>query len=256
MARFKLTLEYEGTSFCGWQRQKGLPTVQGMLEDTFADFLGEPVFVWGSGRTDAGVHARGQVAHVDITKPYTAFALQGAMNKRLRHVPISVLAVEEVAADFHARFSATSRAYEYRLLNRKTPPALEKKGVWWVIRSLSVEDMAEAASYLLGYHDFTSFRGSQCQAASPLKTLDALSVEKKGDIILIKAHARSFLHHQVRNMVGTLKRVGEGAWVPKKVKEILEAQDRRKAGPTAPACGLYLTEVGFEEKRGQSSLIL
>lgn len=249
MPRLKLTLEYDGTPFCGWQRQKGLPTVQGALEDTFADFLGESVTVWGSGRTDAGVHAKGQVAHLDITKTYPPFEIQGGMNKRLHHLPISLLAVEEVPSHFHARFSATSRAYEYRIVNRRMPLALEKNRALWVFRSLCVEAMAEAATYLLGHHDFTSFRDSKCQASSPLKTLDELSIEKQDEMILIKTRARSFLHHQVRNMVGTLKRVGEGSWSPQKVKEILEAKDRRCAGPTVPACGLYLTEIGYGEIR-------
>lgn len=245
MRRFKLTLEYDGTPFYGWQRQSGLPTVQRTLEDAFADFLGEPVTVWGSGRTDTGVHAKGQVAHVEISKAYTPFEIQGAMNKRLQDVPISLLEVQEVSLDFHARFSATSRAYEYKILNRRSPPALEKNRVWWVASHLSVEKMAEAASFLIGHHDFSSFRDSRCQAASPLKTLDTLTVEREGDLILIKTRARSFLHHQVRNITGTLKRVGQGAWSPEKVKKILEACDRRQAGPTAPPGGLYLTAVGY-----------
>ena len=245
MPRYKLTLEYDGTAFVGWQRQQALPSVQGILEECFADFLGELITVWGSGRTDAGVHATGQVAHVDINKPYAPFAIQGALNKRLRHHPITVVAVEEVLSDFHARFSAISRSYEYKILNQRAAPALDRNRMWWVIRPLSDEAMAEAAITLLGHHDFSSFRNSQCQASSPFKTLDELSVERRGDLILIKARARSFLHNQVRNMVGTLKRVGEGMWSPQEVQEILEARDRRCAGPTAPACGLYLTEVRF-----------
>ncbi|OJW53995.1 MAG: tRNA pseudouridine(38-40) synthase TruA [Alphaproteobacteria bacterium 41-28] len=245
MPRFKLTLEYDGTPFSGWQRQTGVATVQESLEEAFADLLGEPATVWGSGRTDAGVHARGQVAHVDIAKPYKAFAIQGAINKRLRHVPISLLNVEEVSPDFHARFSATARIYEYIILNRRAPSALERTRAWWVIHPLSIEAMAEAATHLIGHHDFSSFRDSHCQASSPLKTLDVLSVEKSEGVVLIKARARSFLHHQVRNMVGTLKRVGEGVWTPEKVKEILEAKDRRCGGPTAPAEGLYLTEICY-----------
>lgn len=243
MRRFKLTLEYDGTSFCGWQRQAGLLTVQGTLENVFSDFMSEPIIVWGSGRTDAGVHAKGQVAHVDISKNYTASEILGAVNKRLRRVPISLMQVEEAPLDFHARFSALSRSYEYKILNRRTPPALEENRVWWVIAPLSAEKMAEAATFLVGNHDFTSFRDSRCQAASPRKTLDLLMVERMGDVILIKARARSFLHHQVRNITGTLKRVGEGAWSPEKVKEILEARDRCKGGPTAPPGGLYLTEI-------------
>ena len=246
MPRFKIILEYDGTPFSGWQRQMGVSTVQGALEDALADFLRVPTPVWGSGRTDAGVHAKGQVAHIEISQSYTPSEIQGALNKRLQRVPISILSVEEAAPDFHARFSTTSRAYEYKIWNLRAPAALEKNRMWWVARALSVAPMAEAATFLLGHHDFTSFRDSKCQALSPIKTLDQLSVEKKGDIILIKAGARSFLHHQVRNMVGTLKRVGTGAWSPTKVKEILEACDRRQAGPTAPACGLYLTEICYE----------
>lgn len=245
MSRYKLTLEYDGTSFVGWQRQHTLPSVQGILEECFTDFLGEPITVCGSGRTDAGVHATGQVAHVDLPKSYAPFAIQGAINKRLRYIPVTLLAVEEVPSDFHARFSATSRSYEYKILNQRAAPALDRDRMWWVIRRLSDEAMAEAATYLLGHHDFSSFRNSQCQAFSPLKTLDELSVERRGDLILINARARSFLHNQVRNMVGTLKRVGEGAWSPQEVKDILEAKDRRLAGPTAPPHGLYLTGVRF-----------
>lgn len=246
MPRFKLTIEYDGTPFCGWQRQKGLPTIQQTLEDAFSDFLGSETLVWGSGRTDTGVHAKGQVAHIDCLKDYTPLKIQGAMNKRLQSVPISILGVEEVDETFHARFSATSRAYEYKILNRRTPPAIEKNRVLWVAHPLDVDLMAEAGSYLIGHHDFSSFRDSRCQSSTPLKTLDHLSVEKNGDMIVIKTHARSFLHHQVRNMVGTLKRVGEGAWSPLKVKEILEAKDRKAGGPTVLACGLYLTEIKFD----------
>lgn len=245
MPRFKLTLEYDGTPFSGWQRQEGFPTVQGTLENVFADFLKEKVTVWGSGRTDAGVHARGQVAHVDLNKPYKPIAIQGALNKRLRNIPISILAVEEVAPDFHARFSATSRTYEYLILNRRASSALDQTRAWWVVPSLSVEAMEEAASYLRGHHDFSSFRGSHCQASSPLKTLDRLFIVQEEEFIRIHTRARSFLHHQVRNMVGTLKRVGENKWPAQKVKEILEARDRRAAGPTAPAKGLYLTKIEF-----------
>jgi tRNA pseudouridine38-40 synthase len=245
MRRFKLTLEYDGTPFCGWQRQQGLPTVQGALEEVFSDFMNEPIVVWGSGRTDAGVHAKGQVAHVDIAKGYTSSEILGAVNKRLRNVPISLVHVEEVPLDFHARFSALSRSYEYKILNRRTPSALEENRVWWVIAPLDVEQMKKAAMFLVGTHDFTSFRDSRCQAASPRKTLDLLTVERVADVILIKARARSFLHHQVRNIAGTLKRVGEGAWPPEKVKEILEARDRCRGGPTAPPGGLYLTKIEF-----------
>lgn len=248
MKRFKLIIEYDGTSFVGWQKQEGLLSVQGVLEECLLDFLGEPTPVWGSGRTDAGVHATGQVAHMDIQKNYTPFSIQGALNKRLRDIPISIVAVEEVSSDFHARFSAISRSYEYKILNQRMPSALDRHRAWWVIRPLSVEAMRDGAQYLLGHHDFSSFRNSHCQASSPYRTLDELSIEKRENFILIKTRARSFLHNQVRNMVGTLKRVGEGYWQPEKVKEILEAQDRRAAGPTAPACGLYLTAIRFKDE--------
>jgi tRNA pseudouridine38-40 synthase len=247
MRRFKITLEYDGTPFAGWQRQANIPTVQGTLEEAFADFLRAPTPVWGSGRTDAGVHAKGQVAHIEISHFYSPAEIQGAINKRLQRVPISILSVEEVAPDFHARFSTTSRAYEYKIWNLRAPAALEKNRMWWVARNLSVEPMAEAAAFLLGHHDFSSFRDSKCQASSPFKTLDQLTVERIDHVILIKARARSFLHHQVRNIVGTLKRVGTGAWAPTKVKEILRACDRRQAGPTAPAQGLYLTEICYDD---------
>lgn len=248
MRRLKLTIEYVGTPFSGWQKQEGLPTVQGTLEEAFTDFLATPTPIWGSGRTDTGVHARGQVAHVIIEKSYLPFEIRGAINKRLQGKSISLLAVEDVSSDFHARFSAQFRSYEYILLNRRSPPALEKDRLWWVRRPLSLEAMREAANYLIGHHDFSSFRDSQCQASSPYKTLDLLSIEKQNELIFIKTQARSFLHHQVRNMVGTLKRVGDGSWAPIKVKDILEAKDRCSAGPTAPACGLYLTHVGYKDK--------
>ena len=245
MTRFKLTIEYDGTPYSGWQRQENLSTVQGTLEDAFEDFLGSPITLSGSGRTDAGVHARGQVAHVDILKPYEAFAIQGAINQRLRNHPISLLKVEEVSADFHARFSATQRFYEYLILNRRAPASLEEKRAWWVAPPLCVKKMQEAASFLVGHHDFSSFRDSRCQSSSPIKTLENFTLEGGEETILIKVNARSFLHHQVRNMVGTLKRIGQGSWSPEKIKEILEAKDRKAAGPTAPAHGLYLTRIDF-----------
>lgn len=246
MARFKLTIEYDGTPYAGWQRQRERPTVQGQLEEVFSDFLKAPTEVWGSGRTDAGVHARGQVAHVNVEKDYSPLEIQGAINQRLRHCPIRVLTVEEVAPDFHARFSALSRSYVYKILNRRAGPSLEENRVWWVIPALSAEKMAEAIPFLLGHHDFSAFRCSHCQASSPFKTLDDLRIEQAGELILVKARARSFLHHQVRNIVGTLKRVGEGSWPPSRVQEILESGDRCQAGPTAPACGLYLSEITYK----------
>ena len=245
MPRYKLTIEYEGTSFAGWQRQPGAPTVQGLLESAFESFIKVPTLLYGGGRTDAGVHAIGQVAHVDLEKDYTPEAVQGAINRRIYEYPISVRKVEKVNEDFHARFSATKRSYTYLILNRRSKPALEINRVWWVPALLDHEKMHEGAQFLVGHHDFTSFRDSRCQSSSPFKTLDFFNVERKGDHIIITTQSRSFLHHQVRNMTGTLKRVGDGSWNPSHIKDILEAKDRRAAGPTAPATGLYLTGIAY-----------
>lgn len=246
MNRYKLIIEYDGSPFAGWQRQNHVLTVQQAIEEALTDFLQAPTTIYGSGRTDSGVHATCQVAHVDIEKEYSPEAIQGAVNQRLNDLPISILAVENVSPDFHARFSASHRAYRYIILSRRARPTFEQGQVWWVPRPLDHEKMHEAAQFLLGHHDFTSFRDSMCQAASPMKTLDILDVSREGDRIIVSAKSRSFLHRQVRNMVGTLKRVGDGSWEPQKVKEILEAKDRCAAGPTAPPQGLYLCDIGFE----------
>lgn len=245
MSRFKLIVEYDGRPFAGWQRQKDAMTVQEVLEGALSDFLQQSIVIQGSGRTDSGVHATHQVAHVDIEKSYSTDAIQGAVNRRLEQVPVSIVAVESVDDDFHARFSATYRAYKYVILARRARPTFEKGQVWWVPRELDHERMHEAAQHLIGHHDFTSFRDSMCQANSPMKTLEKLNVTRDGDRIIINTKSRSFLHRQVRNMVGTLKRVGDGSWEPEKVKEILEAKDRRVAGPTASPHGLYLCDIGF-----------
>lgn len=246
MHRYKLIIEYDGRPFAGWQRQKDIITVQEVLEDAFTDFLQTPTTIQGSGRTDSGVHATHQVAHVDMEKDYSIDAVQGAINRRLENVPVSIVGVNKVSNDFHARFSATYRAYKYVILARRARPTFEKGQVWWIPRELDHEPMQQAAQHLLGHHDFTSFRDSMCQANSPMKTLDKLDVERDGDRIIIWAKSRSFLHRQVRNMVGTLKRVGDGSWPPEKVKDILEAKDRCAAGPTASPHGLYLYDIGFE----------
>ncbi|MGO1119078.1 tRNA pseudouridine(38-40) synthase TruA [Rhodovibrionaceae bacterium A322] len=243
--RFRLLIEYDGGAFQGWQRQKDGPSVQQALEEAAQNLSKTPLLVQGAGRTDTGVHATGQVAHLDLDRDITAEKLQHALNFHLRPAPVSVLQVELVDADFHARFSATGRKYLYRINTRRAPLALDLGRAWAVPRDLDVDAMQAGADYLIGHHDFTSFRASHCQAKSPLKTLDVLRVSRQGDEIHIIAESRSFLHHQVRNMVGTLKIVGDGKWAPEEIKRILEAKDRRAAGPTSPPQGLYLTHVVY-----------
>lgn len=245
MPRYKLTVEYDGTPFVGWQRQDNGRSVQGVLEEAAARLGGGPVDIVAAGRTDAGVHATGQVVHLDLPRPFEPDTVRDALNYHVKPHPVSVLAATAVPDTFHARFSATGRAYLYRILARRSPPALWRDRTWWVPQALDAAAMAEAAALLVGHHDFTTFRASQCQAASPMKTLDVLAVERDGEFILVRAAARSFLHHQVRNMVGTLKLVGEGKWAPAEVARALEARDRKAGGPTAPAAGLYLTSVRY-----------
>ncbi|MEC7515549.1 MAG: tRNA pseudouridine(38-40) synthase TruA [Pseudomonadota bacterium] len=246
MARFKLTLEYDGAPFVGWQRQDNGPSVQAALEDALRALTGRAVEVVGAGRTDAGVHALGQVAHIDLAdERFDGRKLREALNYHLKPAPIAVLAAAAAPADFHARFSATARAYLYVIVNRRAPLAIDRGRAWQVRQPLDVAAMAAAAEPLLGHHDFTSFRAAQCQAKSPCKTLDRLTVTREGDEIHIEAGARSFLHHQVRNIVGTLKWAGEGKWTAREVAAALAARDRAAAGPTAPADGLYLVSVAY-----------
>lgn len=245
MPRFKLTIEYDGGPFVGWQRQENGPSVQAALEDAVRGYCQVSVVVHGAGRTDAGVHALGQVAHVDLPRDDNPHVVANALNAHLRPHPIAVLVAEKVNEDFHARFSAFERAYEYRILNRQARPALDQNRVWWVGPALDASAMHAAAQVLLGKHDFTSFRAAECQAESPVKTLDQLDIARHADMIVVTARARSFLHHQVRNMVGTLKLVGEGKWTARDVAAALAARDRAAAGPTAPPEGLYLTRVKY-----------
>ncbi|MEQ9608314.1 MAG: tRNA pseudouridine(38-40) synthase TruA [Kiloniellaceae bacterium] len=245
MTRYKIIVEYDGGGFVGWQRQDNGPSVQAALEEAVFRFCGERVLVEGAGRTDAGVHALGQAAHFDLEKDTTADTVMKAVNFHLKPAPVAVLSAEEVAGDFHARFSAIRRSYLYRLVNRRAPLALERGRAWFVPQPLDAAAMHAAAQLLVGHHDFTSFRASECQAKSPVKTLDVLSVQRGGEFIEVRAEARSFLHHQVRNFVGSLKLVGEGKWSAADLKAALEARDRAAAGPTAPPAGLYLTEVGY-----------
>ncbi len=245
MTRYKLTLEYDGRGFVGWQRQDNGPSVQAALEAAVERFCGEAVTVHGAGRTDAGVHALAQVAHIDLDQETGADTLRDALNFHLKPAAVAVLAAEAVADDFHARFSATERAYRYRIVNRRAPLALDRGRAWFVPVPLDAAAMHEAARALLGKHDFTSFRAGECQAKSPVKTLDALEVSRDGDEIRIEARARSFLHHQVRNMAGSLRLAGEGKWSRADMERALAARDRRAAGPTAPADGLYLVAVRY-----------
>lgn len=240
MQRWKLTIEYDGRPFVGWQRQDNGPSVQQALEEAAEKLTGgAPVRAHASGRTDAGVHAKGQVAHIDLERPMTADKLRDALNHHLRPNPVAVVLAEAVGEDFHARLSSVGRRYAYRIVNRRAPLALEAGRAWHVQRPLDADAMNAGAAFLLGHHDFTSFRAALCQAKSPVKTLDQLEAVRQGDEIVVYAAARSFLHHQVRNMVGTLEMVGAGRWPPERVREALAARDRAAAGPTAPPDGLY-----------------
>jgi tRNA pseudouridine38-40 synthase len=243
--RYKLTIEYDGTDLVGWQRQPNGLSVQAALETAVEKFCGDKVTVHGAGRTDAGVHALAQVAHIDLDREHPVETIRSALNHHLRPVTISVLTAEAVPTDFHARLSAIGRVYRYRILNRRPPPMLDRNRVWHVAPPLDLPAMQAGARHLVGRHDFSTFRDSLCQAKSPVKTLDALDVMHVGEEIQIEARARSFLHHQVRNMAGTLKLVGLGQWQPDFVATALEARDRRAGGPTAPAEGLYLVEIRY-----------
>ena len=247
MTRYLLKIEYDGRPFCGWQRQENGPSVQQAIEEAIHSFCQEKVVVMSSGRTDAGVHAKGMHAHVDIAKSTDPHSLFKAINALLRPHPIAIVGVQEVTGDFHARFSCIGRAYQYRIVNRRAPLTFDKGLAWNVHRSLSVPAMRKAASYLVGSHDFTSFRAANCQAKSPIKTLDRLDVYREGQEIIIEAAARSFLYHQIRNFAGSHKEVGEGKFTPEDLKDILEAKDRTIAGMTAPSDGLYFMNAFYRD---------
>ncbi|WP_062015670.1 tRNA pseudouridine(38-40) synthase TruA [Aureimonas sp. AU4] len=247
MPRYKLTIEYDGTPYVGWQRQKNGLSVQEVLERTIGAFAREEVTVFGAGRTDAGVHALGQVAHVDLAREWRADTVRDALNASLREAGgVSVLAAERVPDAFDARFSARKRHYLYRILDRRPPPTVLKGHVWWVWRPLDVPAMHEAAQRLLGTHDFNAFRSVNCQAKSSVRTLERLDVTREGAEIHIRASAQSFLHNQIRSFAGTLKLVGEGRWSGDDVEAVLASADRTRCGPVAPPDGLYLTQVDYE----------
>jgi tRNA pseudouridine38-40 synthase len=245
MPRYRLTLEYDGTPFVGWQMQDNGPSVQGRLAEAIKAFSGEDAVPRGAGRTDAGVHACGQVAHFDLGREWATDKVRDALNAQVRPDPISVLACELAADDFDARFSAIARHYLYRIVTRRAPLALDRNRAWHVVHALDAAAMHDAAQGLVGNHDFTTFRSAECQAASPVKTLNRLAVTQTGEEIRIETSARSFLHNQVRSMVGSLKLVGEGKWSAADLKRALAARDRSACGPVAPACGLYLAKVDY-----------
>lgn len=245
--RFKLTIEYDGTPYNGWQRQDDVPSVQGAIEKAVRNFAQEEVTLHVAGRTDAGVHALAQVAHFDLAAERNAYQVREGLNFFLQDETVVIIDAEAVSDDFHARFSATGRCYRYRIINRKAPLRVEALRAWHMPYALDVAAMQDAAQRFIGEHDFTSFRASACQSKSPVKTLDVLNVSAEGDVITIIAEARSFLHHQVRNMVGALAEVGVGKWTPDDITRALAARDRTAGAATAPAHGLYLTGVSYEK---------
>jgi tRNA pseudouridine38-40 synthase len=247
MTRFRLTVEYDGRPFMGWQRQAHGPSVQQAIEEAAKAVTGEPAVTHAAGRTDAGVHAEAMTAHIDIAKPIAPFRLMAALNALLKPAPVAILACETVADDWHARFSCTGRRYRYRVINRRAPLALEAGRAWRIAAPLDAAAMHEAAQILVGLHDFTTFRSAHCQSASPEKTLDRLEVLRHGDAVEIQAAARSFLHHQVRSMVGCLALVGQGKWSAADLQAALDARDRTALGHNAPPDGLYFAGAVYPE---------
>lgn len=252
--RWKITIEYNGTNYAGWQTQSNVRSVQEEIEKALYAFCQQKIRIQAAGRTDSGVHAHGQVAHFDLDygdRVLDGFALINALNAHLRPQPIAILKAEEMDADFHARFSAKNKLYHYRILHRNAPAAFEQKKMWHIRKKLDLKAMQEAAKHLVGHHDFTSFRASECQAKNPVRTLERLDLSETdyddygGTEILIAAEAQSFLHHQVRNMAGSLVLVGKGKWQPSDIKDALEARDRKMSGPTAPAHGLSLVRIDY-----------
>ncbi|MBL95628.1 MAG: tRNA pseudouridine synthase A [Alphaproteobacteria bacterium MarineAlpha3_Bin5] len=249
MPRYRMIIEYDGRSFSGWQRQERVLSAQGAIEDAILKFSGETTRVFGGGRTDAGVHALGQVAHADIRKQFSSCIVRDAINSYLRPLPISILEVKKAGEEFHARFSAVERSYLYRIRNRRSPLTFERGLIWWVPSFLDVDAMGEAALALIGHHDFSTFRSSKCQAKTPKKTLNTLTVQaRENGLIEVKLTAKSFLYRQVRNIVGTLRLVGQGKWSRLRLEKALAARDRKAGGPTAPPDGLYLTGIRYDKE--------
>jgi tRNA pseudouridine38-40 synthase len=247
VTRFRLIVEYDGGPFMGWQRQAHGPSVQQAIEEAVEAITGAPATLHAAGRTDAGVHALAMTAHVDIDRPIAPFRLSEGLNARLRPHPVAILSAQPVAGDWHARFSCVGRRYAYRIVNRRAPLALESGHAWQVAVPLDAGAMHEAAQLLVGHHDFTTFRSAHCQSESPVRTLDRLDVRRDGDVIQIEAAARSFLHHQVRSMVGCLQLVGRGKWSAGDLRAVLEARDRAELGLNAPPQGLYFVEAVYPE---------
>jgi tRNA pseudouridine38-40 synthase len=243
--RYKLIIEYDGTPFAGWQRQADALTVQQVVEEAIEKMSGETVAIQAAGRTDSGVHALGQVVSFDLSREWDPFRIREALNFHTKPHPVAIVEAEAVPDDFEARFSAIARHYEYRILNRRARPALDDWRVWHCPMALDAEAMHSAAQLILGKHDFTTFRAAECQAKSPEKTLDRLDVSREAEMIVVRSSARSFLHSQVRSMVGSLKLVGEGKWTPRDFREALDARDRSRCGPLAPPEGLYLVKVDY-----------
>ncbi len=246
MPKYKLIVEYDGTPFVGWQRQDNGLSVQAVLEEAAFALSGERATVHGAGRTDAGVHALAMGAHLELEKGFRADVVRDALNQHMRPHPVAVLHAEEVDADFHARFSCPRRAYEYRIINRRAPLTLDKDRAWRVSQPLDAEAMHDAAQALLGKHDFTTFRAVACQSASPVKTLEEISVARAGEDVIMRCAAPSFLHNQVRSFAGSLVEVGKGKWTRKGLVAALEARDRSACGQVAPACGLYFLRADYE----------
>lgn len=251
MPRYALKVEYDGAPFAGWQRQADQPSVQGAIEAALGKLEPGEHTIAAAGRTDAGVHARGQVCHCDLEKAWSPFRLSEALNHHLKPLPVAIVDAAEVSGDWHARFSAVERRYLFRLVSRRAPLTLEAGQVWQVKHPLELKPMRAAARHLIGLNDFTTFRSTMCQAASPVKTLDALEIDRIetdwGTEFRFRLRARSFLHNQVRSFVGTLERVGAGAWAPEEVRDALQARDRAACGPVSPPMGLYLTGVGYPD---------
>jgi tRNA pseudouridine38-40 synthase len=245
MTRFRLTVEFDGSPFMGWQRQAHGPSVQQAIEEAVAAVTGEQAVSHAAGRTDAGVHALAMSAHVDVEKGITPFRLMEGVNALIRPNPIAIIGCEVVPDDWHARFSCVGREYLYRISNRRAPLTLERGRAWRIAKSLDADAMHTAAQLLVGHHDFTTFRSAHCQAESPVKTLDRLNVRREGDAVLVEAAARSFLHHQVRSMVGCLAMVGQGQWTRADLKDALDARDRAALGLNAPPDGLYFVKANY-----------